>query len=249
MVDAELIVESPHHDTFLVYPANLAGKVHEGLFEPEFLRAQSLLSGRAQGRGIAHFFEMEGERYLLRHYYRGGLVAKLVRDRYLWQGLEKTRAYRELEISRGMSNASLPVPRPFAARVIREGLFYRADFISSAIRGANTLTWQLTKGELPEALWGSIGRCLAELHRHGVNHADLNAQNILLDDNDTPHVIDFDRAMLMPAAGAWSQGNLKRLRRSLNKEKCKAEQKQQDFSFSAGNWLSLMAAYDDAISK
>ncbi|HEY0633890.1 MAG TPA: lipopolysaccharide kinase InaA family protein, partial [Gammaproteobacteria bacterium] len=61
---------------------------------------------------------------------RGGLIAKLVADRYLWSGIEATRAWREWRLLAELCSEGFPVPQPIAARVIREGLFYRADIVT-----------------------------------------------------------------------------------------------------------------------
>jgi 3-deoxy-D-manno-octulosonic acid kinase len=56
----------------------------------------------------------------------------------------------------------------------------------------------------------------ARLHGAGVDHADLNAHNILLDTHGAVSVIDFDRGRLR-GAGTWPEQNLRRLHRSLLK--------------------------------
>ena len=48
-------------------------------------------SGRGEVLIVAH----GNDRWVLRHYHRGGLVARFVEDHYLWLGLESTRAFRE----------------------------------------------------------------------------------------------------------------------------------------------------------
>ena len=63
--------------------------------------------------------------------------------------------------------------------------------------------------------WVSIGRCIRRFHDLGVCHADLNAHNVLLGE-ETVHLVDFDRCRLR-ADGLWRDGNLVRLRRSLEK--------------------------------
>jgi 3-deoxy-D-manno-octulosonic acid kinase len=70
-------------------------------------------------------------------------------------------------------------------------------------------------GPLSEPQWRAVGSSIARLHRAGVDHADLNAHNILITRN-TVTVIDFDRGRVRPP-GAWSTRNLERLQRSLAK--------------------------------
>ena len=47
--------------------------------------------------------------------------------------------------------------------------------------------------------WRAIGAAIARLHRGGVDHADLNAHNILLDGRGAVSVIDFDRGRVRGA--------------------------------------------------
>ena len=61
-----------------------------------------------------------------------------------------------------------------------------------------------------------MGECIGRLHAHGVHHADLNAHNLLLGDDGTVYVLDFDRGRIRPR-GAWEQAVLERLQRSLRK--------------------------------
>ena len=111
-------MEEPRRDTFVIYPRHMASLVNEQFFEPEFLRDRSKLIGRAQGRGVAWFFEHEDNKYVLRHYYRGGLVAKLSRDQYIWRGLEQTRPYREMGILQQLAIHDAPVALPDSIRIL-----------------------------------------------------------------------------------------------------------------------------------
>ena len=64
--------------------------------------------------------------------------------------------------------------------------------------------------------WREIGVCIRRFHASGVWHADLNAHNILMDRVGGIWLIDFDRGERRKH-GAWGQGNLARLQRSLRK--------------------------------
>ncbi|MFA0229768.1 lipopolysaccharide kinase InaA family protein, partial [Vibrio sp. 10N.261.45.A7] len=50
-----------------------------------------------------------------------------------------------------------------------------------------------------------------------VNHTDLNIHNILIDENNTVWIIDFDKCY-QQLGNSWKQGNLDRLKRSFIKE-------------------------------
>jgi 3-deoxy-D-manno-octulosonic acid kinase len=61
-----------------------------------------------------------------------------------------------------------------------------------------------------------VGKCVGALHARGVQHADLNAHNVLLSDANAVYVLDFDRGCLRER-GPWEQAVLERLQRSLRK--------------------------------
>ena len=69
---------------------------------------------------------------------------------------------------------------------------------------------------MDDARWAAIGRCLRRFHDAGVQHADLNAHNIMLGEQGEVWVLDFDRGRLRHP-GAWRERVLDRLARSLAK--------------------------------
>lgn len=186
-------------------------------FEPRFWISRDAVLDRRYGRnGPALVFEHEGRRYVLRHYRRGGLAARFSHDEYLWLGERRTRSLVELRMLMHLHAAGLPVPRPVAARYEQVGLAYRADLITEEIAGTRTLAERLAQGELGLAGWKAIGSCIRRLHDHGVSHADLNAHNILMRDDEEIFLVDFDRARWHGRPGLWRDANIARLRRSLD---------------------------------
>jgi 3-deoxy-D-manno-octulosonic acid kinase len=91
------------------------------------------------------------------------------------------------------------------------------------------------------APWEEAGRMIARFHRAGLDHADLNAQNILFDDAGHGWLIDFDRGVLRIPATRWRERNLARLKRSLLKLRGarSSEEVEKDFG-------RLRRAYDQA---
>ena len=199
----------------MLYDASRAGNLSAEWFDPGTWRARGALEGSAQGRGEAHFFRSDGGRFVLRHYRRGGLMARLSADRYAWQGEERTRPFAEWLITYRLHRAGLPVPAPVGARYLRAGSTYRGDLITERLAVVGSLAECLGTGALSIVTWISVGRCLRRFHDVGLCHADLNAHNVLLSEEDV-YLIDFDRALLR-APGLWRDGNLVRLRRSLEK--------------------------------
>jgi 3-deoxy-D-manno-octulosonic acid kinase len=195
---------------------NPPAAVAESLFDPEFWRSRNELFSVTRGRGSAWFVADGVRQWVLRHYRRGGWIARIAHDRYLWTGEARVRAFAEWRLLESLSQRGLPVPRPVAARYRRSGLLYRCDLITQRIVDAEPLSEMLGQGAIGESTWRALGAAVARLHRAGVDHADLNAHNLLLDTRGAVTVIDFDRGR-MRAPGAWTARNLQRLRRSLAK--------------------------------
>lgn len=195
-------------------------------FEPDDWRDRGALRGVAQGRGNTWFVESpipggEGTQaasskiWVLRHYRRGGLMAKLWGDRYLFSRDEQTRPWREFELLQTMRTLALPVPTVVAARVERTGRWYRGDLLTEAIEDSHTLASELAQGVVPETRWRELGQLVARFHAVGIHHADLNAHNVLINPEGL-WLIDFDRG-LQRTPGLWCDAVLARLRRSLLK--------------------------------
>ena len=71
------------------------------------------------GRAAVAFIHLGSERGVLRHYYRGGMAAKLSDDRFIWSGINSTRAIQEYRLLEWMTKLKLPVPVPLGARVVK----------------------------------------------------------------------------------------------------------------------------------
>ncbi len=186
------------------------------LFQREYWKRRGALTEQAGGRGSIDFIDGDGRRWVMRRYLRGGMAAQVARDRYLFLGEERTRSFRELRLLAELRNRKLPVPAPVAACYWRGLSTYSAALITERLCGASTLSETLVAGRMDDARWAEIGRCLRRFHDAGVQHADLNAHNIMLGENGAVWLLDFDRGRLR-TPGAWSGPGLDRLARSLAK--------------------------------
>jgi 3-deoxy-D-manno-octulosonic acid kinase len=207
-------------------------------FNPDYWRAKGQVAGEARGRGAALVFEQDGRHFVLRHYRRGGLVAKWSPDRYPWLGEDATRPLRELRLTMQLKAAGLPVPEAIGARFLREGNFYRGDLITALLPDTRTLALRLEEGDLSLRTWAEVGRCIRRFHDYGLCHADLNAHNILLRGDEEVFLIDFDRGRLRNP-GLWRDANLARLYRSLAKLDDSRGQRRLD----EAQWQCLLAAW------
>jgi len=212
-------------------------------FSPKYWQQQDKVLGQSRGRNVTWFVGDIDSPMVLRHYYRGGLIGKLVTDSYFFTGLTSTRAYREYVLLKELERRQLPACRVVAARVVAKGLTYRADLLMKMVDGGKDLVALLTREAFNQAQWRSIGAMIATFHRQCVYHADLNAHNILFDGDNNPCLIDFDRGEIKLQQGQWCQDNLDRLLRSFNKEQAKLD----TFHFTPADWNFLMEGYCKAI--
>jgi 3-deoxy-D-manno-octulosonic acid kinase len=225
----------------MLYDASRCGQPDEGIFALESWRERGVLEETAGGRGTVAFVHDGSRRWVMRHYCRGGLAARLLDDRYLWTGADRTRAFREWRLLRELRASGLPVPAPVAARYQRSGPFYRADLITEELPTRRTLAGALASAPLAAARWRDVGQCIGRLHAHGVHHADLNAHNLLLGDDGTVYVLDFDRGRIR-ARGEWEQAVLERLQRSLRKVTASLPPDR----FHEADWQALLLGLKDA---
>lgn len=228
----------------ILYDASRGVKPGDEWFERSHWVARNALDEVRGGRGSIAILHAGDERWVLRHYRRGGWMAKLLEDQYLWSGANRTRSFAEWRLLARLQGLGLPTPAPIAARYVRSGLMYRADLMTELVPDTRTLADAISRGSLDEAAWTQVGATVAAFHRAGVHHADLNSHNILL--SDAPHgsrvyILDFDRGRIR-ARGEWEQQVLARLRRSL--EKIRAQR--PNVAFSQREWAWVTAGYDRA---
>ena len=193
------------------------------------------------GRGNTLILSDDEQEYVLRHYRRGGLVGRVIRDAYFWTGEDRTRPFAEWRILQKLANAGLRVPRPAVARYCRRGLTYSADIITVRVPGIRSLSATLLDRPLSRRAWLGIGEEICRFHLIGVNHADLNAHNVQIGERGLMWLLDFDKARIMPA-GPWRQRNLDRLHRSL----VKLRSQDQRFNYGAHCWEALLEGYFQA---
>ena len=220
----------------ILYDASRLRKAQPEWFDREYWQRRDALTSMTGGRGSVSFLRTDNGTWVLRRYLRGGLMAKVSKDRYLWTGERRTRSFAEWRLLAELLRRQLPVPRPVAARYQRSGLTYSADLITEEISGARTLAQSLSSRSAGQ--WRAIGGTIARFHREGVQHADLNAHNILIAPDETIYVLDFDRGRIRDR-GAWEQVVLARLRRSLEK----VSRQRSDAHFNERNWSALMEGY------
>jgi len=205
----------------IAYDASVMDVPGVEYFSVKYWDSRQALIGEAVGRGSAWFINTPSGPVVLRHYLRGGWVARFSRQSYFFTTVERSRPLREYQLLAALHALALPVPRPVAALCEHHGIISTGAIMTARVSSAQTLADVLPGSNgtpVPsEGLWESIGKCIRRFHDAGVWHADLNARNILLDAGLQVFLIDFDRARFTPGKAVNGQGNLKRLKRSLTK--------------------------------
>ncbi len=226
-------------DVFCCYDAERFDDFSPDMLSANYWQLKDQVVGTAQGRGTTYFVESNKYQWVLRHYYRGGLVGKLIHDSYLFTGYKNTRAAQEFQLLKKLVELNLPAPQPIAYRVIKSGLVYHADILTGRIEQAKDLVALLSEGKLSDDVWCKVGRCLNLFHKNGIYHHDLNAHNILIDHKNKVWLIDFDRGEQRSIDKQWQEANLGRLLRSFKKERSRLA----NFHWQTENWNILIESY------
>jgi 3-deoxy-D-manno-octulosonic-acid transferase len=212
-------------------------------FQSTWWQQQQAVIGSSTGRNTAYFVQHGEHKLVLRHYYRGGLVGKVLHDQFWLQPVAQSRAMQEYQLLSWMRAQGLAVPRPVAASYQRSGLIYRADLLIELIPDSKDLAAILQQRAITPSEWQAIGAAIAQMHQLGVYHSDLNCRNIMLDAAGKVWLIDFDKCSRR-SPGEWTEQNLARLLRSFNKEKGKLVV----FNWQEADWQSLQQGYQQQLA-
>ena len=204
------------------------------------------------GRGPVHSVPApgsggeRGDRWVVRHYLRGGLVARWLEDRYL--ALGEPRPLREARASAEARRLGVPTPPVMAGAVYRAGLFYRADLVTGQIPDSEDLAAVLsgTVGA-PTALdrdaaMYQAGALVRRLEEAGFFHPDMNAKNVVIQAHaggPRAHLVDLDGCSARPGR-ASTPGHImrRRLERSLRKL-----ERQAGVQLPTGAWAALRQGF------
>jgi len=158
-------------------------------FEKPRRPAGEVLAGR-QIATIVHLENMGS--VVVKHYARGGLIRHVNHGAYVnWP---RTRGEKEFRWLATVRQLGLAAPRPivFAStgRVIGQ-----CWLVTAAIPRPYPLT-QIGQqhDDQRKAIYSLLAKQIETLIRHRIWHRDLHPGNVLVDENGTPHIIDFDKA-------------------------------------------------------
>lgn len=175
-----------------------------------------------QGRATAWGVRLPGAAIdvVVRHAQRGGLLAGVRGDRFVWPG----RAPWELETALRLQDAGVRTPDVVAFALYPAGPgLCRCDVATRRLpKGAEfPVSWGEADERDREAMLVATGTLLRDLRSAGAQHADLNAKNLYLArDGGRWHawVLDVDRVRFRaPNNAEVGAQNFARLARSLRK--------------------------------
>ena len=225
-------------DTRFLQPGNTSLPPEKGVFTSSWWQQHGVITGSASGRGKTLFVRRHNQDLILRPYLRGGIPGKVLSNQFFFIGFERTRAWQEFFLLLDMLALQLPVPEPVMAFMQKNGLIYRNSIIIKRIPGAADLHQILCRQALSEKAWHRLGKTIRSFHDNQVYHHDLNIRNIMLDGDEQPWLIDFDKCAIK-SGEQWKLANLARLQRSLLKEK----RNRRDLHWQERQWAPLMDGY------
>ena len=205
------------NENIIIYADDLIKDINGDFFEANQWLENKSDDVNVFGRGEAIFFRHQNLKCVLKHYYRGGILGRYIRDRYLWTGIDGSRSIREFRRLEKLSAMGLPVPKPIGARVKKSGATYTADLITIEIENSKTLSELIIDDDADNNVWKAIGKCLHLFNNKEIYHPDLNTNNILIDDELNVYLIDFDTSSRLHQKISSKRSTLDRFHRSLKK--------------------------------
>lgn len=188
---------------------------------------------RLDGRGATHVDESGEPALIAKCYFRGGFIASFNRQTYIGLADRRSRMLQELRLLEQIQTLDLPGPKPVAVAINRTGFLYQGQLVTEFIPNAETLAQKIRRNSASVLHWQSAGATIRAFHLKQIYHADLNATNILFDEKDHCHLIDFDKGC-KKKGDHWKQKTLDRLHRSIKKI---------DPQSLEENWTVLLESY------
>lgn len=159
-------------------------------FKTRQVISKSGLAGRTQMQTVS--IPDKGS-YFIKTYFRGGMVRRFLKRKYLRTG--KTRARLEFEINTRVQKLGVSVPEPVA--FAHQGtMFYQCWLISRQIEDSRTLAefyasdWERARRIMPR-----IARQVGKLIENRILHVDFHPGNVLVAP-DRVYLIDFDKGRI-----------------------------------------------------
>lgn len=218
---------SKHHrvsegDTFRVYQTvktlTLVDDAYVEFISPDLLHGL-LISMQTEennestvvGRGAVRTLPLrEAEQAVVRRYIRGGVMEKLLHDKFLCLPPLKSariRPVKELRILQHLFERGAAVPVPIASHSEFSGIgfWYQGLLVTKQILNAENLLAFALQRNAPRQLDQQVlqdlclraGTEAARMLTYGVMHADLHPGNVLFQGGSKVFLIDFDKAYFL----------------------------------------------------
>jgi 3-deoxy-D-manno-octulosonic acid kinase len=130
----------------------------------------------------------------IKFYHRGGMVRHFIKNSYLKYG--KTRGEREYGLLQRVRNFGISAPEPIAF-AYRGSLFYKAWLVTRAIKQHVTLAQiSLSNQKMAGILMIEVVKQISLLIKNNILHVDLHPGNIIVDQQNHIHFIDFDKGSI-----------------------------------------------------
>ena len=211
------------------------------------VEAAKVLQGRAPVYVIP--FGPEQLRVAVRHVMRGGIISKILKDRFL----PPTRVYRELMNSVQLKLGGVLTPEVLAIVTYPAwGPFRRADVMTQYVEGVDlaTVFADVRNDAQRRPILDAVATLLSSLTKVGAQHPDLNLRNVLLTTTETGYsaaLLDVDRVHFhVPGDPMVARANLERLTRSLRKWRTQPETRQNALPDEDIDYLTLATAVKPA---
>ena len=179
---------------YIQYDSNVFDNFSDKLFNVDYITKERLIKSEIIGRGKTYNIKHDGKEFILKHYIRGGFASKISHDNYIFDSLASTRSVKEYNLLNNLFAKDLPVPKPAALQVIRNRFTYTCDLITCKIKNIGTLHDFIMKKKMTSELWNSLEFTLKKFLKESVYHSDLNAKNIIIDEQSNFYLVDFDNS-------------------------------------------------------
>ena len=128
----------------------------------------------------------------------GGIFRRITRSRFI----SAHRSFRELEINAHLLSHNVPTPEIIALRLTKKGIFTTIDVISKMVPdSADMLSYLQENADVDNTIFHRTGTLIRQMHESGVYHADLHVKNILITGNESPWLLDLDKAYRFASPG------------------------------------------------
>lgn len=145
------------------------------------------------GRGSVKLGNVRGfGDIVLKEYYRGGFIGKF--NRYYFLKSTKSRPQIEYDFLVEANSLGLNVPKPLGY-IIKHNLIYRGWLVTEMLNSKwNLANLSMSDEERTRLLVHSVVDQILKLIENKIFHVDLHPGNVLVDEDNTIFLIDFDKA-------------------------------------------------------